>query len=87
MMWLLLVLVVIYCLFYFRRTSWYMDAAEMRTKGKMPAVDCVGKWQPCPAKCGENGIQSYKVISTAKDFGKDCPNVDGDTRGCKGECS
>lgn len=86
MFWLLLVLVVIYCLFYFRRTSGYMDAAEMRLKGQMSPKDCSGKWLPCSAKCGESGMQTYKVISTANDSGKDCPHTDGDTRGCKGEC-
>ena len=41
-----------------------MDAAEMRLKGQMPPKDC-------SAKCGESGMQTYKVISTSNDSGKD----------------
>ena len=85
-MWLLIVGLVIYCLFYFRRTSGYMDASEMRKKSELPPVDCVGAWKNCPAKCGETGIQTYKITTPAAHDGKECPFADTDTRGCTGNC-
>ena len=86
MLWLLAIALVIYCLFFFRRTSGYMDAAQMRQKSELPPQDCEGRWKKCPAKCGGDGIQSYKIIKPALNDGKECPYANNDTRGCSGEC-
>lgn len=59
----------------------------MRKKGPGEAIDCVGAWTKCSAKCGETAIQTYKITTQPLNDGKQCPFSDLDTRGCTGKCT
>ncbi len=58
----------------------------MRKKGTKDVINCVGAWTKCPSKCGETGIQTYKITTQPLNGGKECPFSDLDTRGCVTKC-